>query len=380
MTAVAFRRPFVRPTRRPTAEQRSTRRPNAEYRNGAAGCGGTPSPSCPRVVRDRGRPQRPHRLPTVSATTAPPRSQAQGAAARRRPPASRPQGQERGPLCLRRATGGSGASMRPPSPIALRSRRQRPPLQPVEQPRQLLRASRRHQKPHPVRPHGHRRTRPQMPQRRVPRLRGRLQDVEACPVARRTGSPGTVVQPSSFSYQCRTCSPGSSGRRGRGIAMDWCDAECGEEGLWSGDGWAMNGQQPEARSSYAGWPLMCEECRKAGRAGVADGARVFARSGGNRCLRHGVSVRTGKTSLVGGATRKARASHVRHRRTDGGGICLACGNIVSHHRVGADVGVRGQEAKDGVGSWNERSPLAGLSCGRTGRGASPYCLTALRSD
>ncbi|KAB1978394.1 hypothetical protein F8144_39895 [Streptomyces triticiradicis] len=83
---------------------------------------------------------------------------------------------------------------------------------------------------------------------------------------------------------------------------------------------------------------------------------------------------------MGGATRRTWASHVRHRRTAGEGICLACGNIVSHHRVGADVGVRGQEAKDGVGSWNERSPLAGLSCGRTGRGASPYCLTALRSD
>ncbi|KAA0935964.1 hypothetical protein FGF04_17225 [Streptomyces apricus] len=87
---------------------------------------------------------------------------------------------------------------------------------------------------------------------------------------------------------------------------------------------------------------------------------------------------------MGGATRTVRASHVRHRRSDGGGICLACGNIAQHHRVGADVGVRGQEgstgSRSGVGRWNERSPLAGLSCGRTGRGASPYCLTALRSD
>ncbi|TXS39451.1 hypothetical protein EAO72_28540 [Streptomyces sp. or43] len=65
-------------------------------------------------------------------------------------------------------------------------------------------------------------------------------------------------------------------------------------------------------------------------------------------------------------------------------MCLACGNIVSHHRVGAVVGVRGRrsprEAGPGVGSRNERSPLAGLSCGRTGRGPTPYCLTALRSD
>ncbi|NJP53758.1 hypothetical protein HCJ93_27750 [Streptomyces sp. SBST2-5] len=83
---------------------------------------------------------------------------------------------------------------------------------------------------------------------------------------------------------------------------------------------------------------------------------------------------------MGGGDKRGRTSHVRHGRTGEGGNCLACGNIVSHHRVGADVGVRGQEAIDGVGSWNERSPLAGLSCGRTGRGSSPHCLTALRSD
>ncbi|NEB00744.1 hypothetical protein G3I78_17000 [Streptomyces sp. SID13726] len=83
---------------------------------------------------------------------------------------------------------------------------------------------------------------------------------------------------------------------------------------------------------------------------------------------------------MGGGDTQERPSHVRHRRTGEWGNCLACGNIVSHHQVGADVGVRGQEAIDGVGSWNERSPLAGLSCGRTGRGSSPHCLTALRSD
>ncbi|RST09251.1 hypothetical protein E2C00_31820 [Streptomyces sp. WAC05374] len=74
------------------------------------------------------------------------------------------------------------------------------------------------------------------------------------------------------------------------------------------------------------------------------------------------------------------ASHVRHRRTAGEGKCLACGNIVSDHWVGAFVGVRVRRPETGVGSWNERSPLAGLSCGRTGRGPTPYCLTALRSD
>ena len=71
---------------------------------------------------------------------------------------------------------------------------------------------------------------------------------------------------------------------------------------------------------------------------------LFARSGGNRCIWHGVSVRTGKTSLVGGGDTQKRPSRVRHRRSDSEGNCLACGNIVSHDRVGAYVGVRGQEA------------------------------------
>ncbi|ALM40742.1 hypothetical protein SFR_4127 [Streptomyces sp. FR-008] len=42
-----------------------------------------------------------------------------------------------------------------------------------------------------------------------------------------------------------------------------------------------------------------------------------------------------------------RPSRVRHRRSGVAGNSLACGNIVSHHRVGAVVGVRGQEAIDG---------------------------------
>lgn len=139
--------------------------------------------------------------------------------------------------------------------------------------------------------------------------------------------------------------------------------------------------QPSGRAaSYAGWCCGRAASRKRGLVGVSAGARLFARSGGNRCARHGLSVAAGKTCLVGGGDTQERASHVRHRRTGDRGNCLACGNIVSHHRVGADVGVRGQEAIDGVGSWNERSPLAGLSCGRTGRGSSPHCLTALRSD
>ncbi|KAB7847866.1 hypothetical protein FRZ00_10795 [Streptomyces mobaraensis] len=78
---------------------------------------------------------------------------------------------------------------------------------------------------------------------------------------------------------------------------------------------------------------------------------------------------------------------VRHRRSGGGRICLACGNIVSHHRVGGVVGcsaagfpVDAGVIRTDVGSWNELSRPAGLACGRTGRGPTPYCLTALRSD
>ncbi|TJZ42908.1 hypothetical protein FCH28_33090 [Streptomyces piniterrae] len=68
-------------------------------------------------------------------------------------------------------------------------------------------------------------------------------------------------------------------------------------------------------------------------------------------------------------------------------MCLACGNIVSHHRVGADVSCSAVTfpasagvIRTGVGSWNELSRPAGLACGRTGRGSSPIFLTALRSD
>ncbi|PHQ51885.1 hypothetical protein BLA24_11145 [Streptomyces cinnamoneus] len=78
---------------------------------------------------------------------------------------------------------------------------------------------------------------------------------------------------------------------------------------------------------------------------------------------------------------------VRRRRSGGGRICLACGNIVSHHRVGGDVGcsaagfpANAGVIRTGVGSWNELSRPAGLACGRTGRGPTPNCLTALRSD
>lgn len=72
---------------------------------------------------------------------------------------------------------------------------------------------------------------------------------------------------------------------------------------------------------------------------------MFAHSGGNRRAPHGLSVIAGKTSLVGRGDTQVWASHVRRRRTDERRICLACGNIVSHHQVGADVGVRGRRPR-----------------------------------
>ncbi|AWN32243.1 hypothetical protein DKG71_23835 [Streptomyces sp. NEAU-S7GS2] len=85
--------------------------------------------------------------------------------------------------------------------------------------------------------------------------------------------------------------------------------------------------------------------------------------------------------------RRVGTGRVRHGRSGRGRICLACGNIVSHHRVGADVSCSAVNfpagagvIRTGVGSWNELSRPAGLACGRTGRGPTPNCLTALRSD
>jgi hypothetical protein len=285
-------------------------------------------------------------------------------------------GEHGGPCASRecRATGGSGASMRPPSPIALRSSARAPHSSQSSSPgsSSALPAATR------IRIRSARTATgepgPRCRSAAYPASTGASSTSKRSPVGRSRECRARSASP----VRSRTNAGPRDSRGSGGVSRPGGSCRAGRRG--EGTVGTMQGQPPERRSSYAGWLRVCAECPKSGRSEAVRGARMFAHSGGNRCVRHGVSVRTGKTSLVGGATRKARASHVRHRRTDGGGICLACGNIVSHHQVGADVGVRGQEAKDGVGSWNERSPLAGLSCGRTGRGASPYCLTALRSD
>ncbi|CAM5698752.1 hypothetical protein SGLAM104S_10091 [Streptomyces glaucescens] len=182
-TVAAFRRPFARLTRRPTAEH-----PRA-----AAGSGGVESPPCPRRVRDRGRPHRPPR-PTASAARPRPRTPNRGAAPTRRPPA--PSRRRRRPPAARlppRRGDRRGDRELSGSPLHARPRRlhegalaedrevqvQRAPLQPVEQPRQLLCGARGRQQPHPSALCGDRRGRRQMPQRGDPRRGGDVQDVEA---------------------------------------------------------------------------------------------------------------------------------------------------------------------------------------------------------
>ncbi len=389
---VAFPRPSVRPTRRPTADpagRRDVRRTRA-----AAGPGDTALPPCPPVARDRGRSLASHGCGR------------HGRHGRQRglDPASRPGGPQPhgGPLygtgpsgCRRYGSGpqepgrtaagpagGSGGLQGVARPQGPQVQGYGAPLQPVQQPRQLLRAARGHQQLHPVPAQGlpespardagapERPPRPARPARRT-----------APPASSRSGRPGTVGQPRSFSYQCRARASGPAGENtGRRCIRIEGPAGKGDRG---GHGDRANHAKCNRRIALRvtlGALSGAQSAGKGGAWGVRGGARLFAHSGANRCAPHGVSVPAGKTCLVGGGDTQDGASHVRHRRTGDWGNCLACGNIVSHHRVGADVGVTGQEAIDGVGSWNERSPLAGLSCGRTGRGKFPHCLTALRSD
>ncbi len=215
----------------------------------------------------------------------------------------------------------------------IQRRCQSAPLQPVQQPRELLRAARGHQQPHPVVPYGHRRVRAQPPQRRRSRLDRHVQDVEAQAGDEPQWLPGHRAPPQFVLVPVPLSVvriEWAAGERDRGARGD-C-ANHAKSNRSSGPGVTLGG------------PAIALGAGKGGVRGAATDARLFARSGGNRGTWHGVSVRTGKTSLVGGGDTQKRASHVRHRRTHGEGNCLACGNIVSHHQVGADVGVRVQEA------------------------------------
>ena len=192
--------------------------------------------------------------------------------------------------------------------------RQCAPLQPLQDPRHLLRAARRHQQPHPVAPHGHRRgSGARRRSAAKPASAGTSRTSKRSPTESRTGDPGTVAQPSSFSYQPRIRSSGSSGRRGRGTVVI---AAAAERAAGDRANHAKCNRRKAPRVTLG--VSVAAQCPK-GEAGAGAGsARLFARSGGNGRARHGVSVPAGKTSLVGGGDTQERPSHVRHRRTGDG--------------------------------------------------------------
>lgn len=279
-----FRRPFARPTRRPTAERTSA----------AAVPGGTVWPPCPQVVRDQGRAQRPHgrhcrqrgldlapRLGGRSHTAAPCKG--------RGPPAGSgcafaiPEPGSGAPAGL--APGNGGASMCPPSPSATRSSAgaSAPHSSQSSSPgsSSALPAATSSRIRSPRTATGE--LGPSRHSAATPASTGTSRTSKRRPVTSRSGSPGTVRHPSSFSYQCRCRSFGSSGRRGSVTVPGGGLCEPCQE------------QPPKRAGSYAGWSNECAGYGKRGRSGVRRGARLFARSGGNRCERHGVSVRTGKT-------------------------------------------------------------------------------------
>lgn len=234
-----------------------------------------------------------------------------GAAASRRPPASpSPRPAARGPGCARRRRRRTGRERSRPTPAsrAVRAARPRCPRPPAATCAP------------PPPPRG-RCARPCAVPRDLPPC-GSSRTSKRGPVSSRTGEVPVVAHPSSRVYHRAHASvPGDE--RGGGTRI------------------AMSDEPPDASRSYAPFMIDRPVCPRWGRAGALDGTKLFARSGGNGGAPHGLSVSAGKTSLVGRGDTRAKASHVRHRRTGERAICLACGNIVSHHRVGAVVGVRG---------------------------------------
>lgn len=216
MTAAAFPRPFARLTRRPTAERSRA----------AAGHGDSASPACPPAVRDRGRPQRPP-APTSSAARPRPRTLPRGP----QPdsgPLHRP-GTVRARIAAPApAGGGRGASMSSPAPIAVRSSGSAPHSShwriPGTSSAPPAATSSRIRSPRTAtgEPGASRRSAAR------PASVGTSSTSKRSPTKSRTGSPGTVGHPSSFSYQPRirsAGSSGSSGRRGRGTVRIAAAAE-----------------------------------------------------------------------------------------------------------------------------------------------------------
>ena len=120
-------------------------------------------------------------------------------------------------------------------------------------------------------------------QRRAARLGRHVQDVEAQP--RQQLVPDSVRAPSASPVRSRT-SGGPIAGRGAAGERD----RAGAAGATAGHARCNCRKGPGVT---LGVRLDAHRADARGRAGVSGGARLFARSGGNRCARHGVSVRCG---------------------------------------------------------------------------------------
>lgn len=171
------------------------------------------------------------------------------------------------------------------------------PLQPVEQPRQLLRAPRRHQQRHPQSHERHRPGRAHPPQCRVTGDGGDDERVEPQPGqqphrrgARRGPAQLPLVPPAPGLAPYLTAPLGGGGTRGGGTVR------------------AMTEQPPTGPPGYAALTAKRIGCPGWGRTGAFRSTKMFARSGGNPRTPHGLSVIAGKTSLVGRGD--TQATHV----------------------------------------------------------------------
>ena len=193
-TAAVSRRPSARRTRRPTADPGCADRSVIRWQSVASAATtpyrptGTPVPIGP-LPRHRS-----------AGTAAPPRSPGRGgrshtgATGRRRPPGGR-------------HSGCAGARIRPPAPSAVRSSADPAPLQPLQQPRQLLGAAGRHQQPDPGPSSATGPTGPvrETAQHREARLGGTSSASKRTPVTSPGGSARWSASPARRSYQPMSC-------------------------------------------------------------------------------------------------------------------------------------------------------------------------------
>lgn len=170
--------------------------------------------------------------------------------------------------------------------------RQRAPLQPVQYAGHLLRSARGHQEPHPAALQGHRGPRDQVAQGRPSRLGRHIQNVEAQTHRELHRGPGDAQ---------------SSGRRGRRghcppaqyvlvppagpvarIERSTRERDRGGSGGDRGRLPTMPSATVEAAHKLRCVPFRAPRVLDLGRAKERGDTRLFAHSGANRCLRHGV--------------------------------------------------------------------------------------------